>query len=653
MKHTETVGDDVMMNNLRDCWKATKSNARSVLEPFGIKDDGSIIVLTLLLFVIMLVLGGMAVDFMHFETRRVALQSVTDRSVLAAAKLTQQEMPADVVEEYFEKAGYDPSIVTTDVLVDTASERTIEVAAEFELGTYFLHYVGIDQLAAPAFASASEGVNLVEVSLVLDYSLSMTGGGSTGSVSEFGTGRGRIGDLQDATKAFATELLQPQYDGRFSINIVPYGGHVNPGPVMFEYLNGATREAVYIEDASFNLGSDQSFDLSNTVFWANFASEGFPGEHVYIGADGVFGFNPLTGLNDDIVLRDNPLDETTRLSGVDGILGTDDDLTSWTRDALPDDIFGPDGVYGTSDDDQIDFVTFDNLDGIVFDDGETPADLDQDLLDAIQASDGVTLDGVVVHLNNDNAARVAFRYDIPYHCLEIQASDYNQSGLPSANQEQMSLFSIYNHLQEWRLQRQVAGFGWCPGDNTQIQYGVQNVDDVTDFVSTITTYHGTGTDAGMKWGLALLDPSSRPAFEELYNNGLLPEASRGRPADWKDQKTNKIIILMTDGAITSQIRPHDPDLTPRLTARSNGNLSSNLYPRATARSQLQSLCDRAKLDHGVEIYTVAFEVNSNNEADMRDCATNEEDYFFAASGQGLVEAFEDIAQQITALRLTQ
>ena len=68
---------------------------------------------------------------------------------------------------------------------------------------------------------------------------------------------------------------------------------------------------------------------------------------------------------------------------------------------------------------------------------------------------------------------------------------------------------------------------------------------------------------------------------------------------------------------------------------------------------IRDRCDRAKLDHGVEIYTVAFEVSSSNEADMRDCATNEEDYFVAASGQGLVEAFEDIAQQITALRLTQ
>jgi len=585
------------------------------------------------------------------------LQSVTDRSVLAAAKLVQENEPVTVVNEYFEKAGYDPSIVTTDVLVDTTSERTIEVAAEFELGTYFLHYVGINQLAAPAFATASEGVNLVEVSLVLDYSLSMLSGGSTGSITEFGNGRGRIGDLQDAAQAFATELLQPQYDGRFSLNIIPYGGHVNPGPVMYEYLNGADRNAVYIEDSVFNLAVDQSFDLSSTVFWADYPTEGFPGEHVYIGADGVFGFNAQTGENDDVILRDNPLDETTRLSGVDGILGTDDDLQNWTRDALPEDIFGPDGKYGTGDDNQIDFIpvaTVNDLDGVVFNDGDTAADLDPDFVNTIiNEAAGINLDKVGINLNNDNAARIAFRYDIPYHCMEIQASDFQESGLPSPTQEQMSLFSIYNHLQDWKLAGQAGGFGWCPGDHTQIQYGVQKIEDVTDFVSTITTYHGTGTDVGMKWGLALLDPSSRPAFEELNRNGLLPDASLGRPADWGDQKTNKIIVLMTDGATTSQIRPHVPDVLDRLTARSNGNLSSDLYSRGTARSQLLSLCDRAKLDHGVEIYTVAFEVSSSNEVDMRDCATNEEDYFFATSGQGLVEAFEDIAQQITALRLTQ
>ena len=55
------------------------------LRAFGRDEDGEIIILTLILLVVMLVVGGMGVDFMRFEARRVVLQSVSDRAVLAAA----------------------------------------------------------------------------------------------------------------------------------------------------------------------------------------------------------------------------------------------------------------------------------------------------------------------------------------------------------------------------------------------------------------------------------------------------------------------------------------------------------------------------------------------------------------------------------------
>jgi hypothetical protein len=49
--------------------------------------------------------GGIAIDIMRYETQRVQLQYTLDRSVLAAASVTQPLNPVDVVENYFEISG--------------------------------------------------------------------------------------------------------------------------------------------------------------------------------------------------------------------------------------------------------------------------------------------------------------------------------------------------------------------------------------------------------------------------------------------------------------------------------------------------------------------------------------------------------------------
>ncbi|MEO0931364.1 MAG: pilus assembly protein TadG-related protein, partial [Pseudomonadota bacterium] len=59
-----------------------KPNKRgNYLRMFKRDEEGGVLVLTLLLMVLMLVMGGMAVDLMRFEERRVVLQNVSDRAV--------------------------------------------------------------------------------------------------------------------------------------------------------------------------------------------------------------------------------------------------------------------------------------------------------------------------------------------------------------------------------------------------------------------------------------------------------------------------------------------------------------------------------------------------------------------------------------------
>ncbi len=197
-----------------------------ILRKFGRDEDGSIIVFTLVLLIIMLVMGGMAVDFMRFESRRALLQSVADRSVLAAAELDQTLDSKEVVVDFFEKAGFDGTIVGEPRVSGNARNRSVAVDASLDIDTFYLRFIGIDELAAPATAAATEGTGNVEISLVLDIT------GSMGREAN-GSGRTRLDLLQDAASNFVDELLKPEYVNQISISLVAYSEHVNLGDEIF------------------------------------------------------------------------------------------------------------------------------------------------------------------------------------------------------------------------------------------------------------------------------------------------------------------------------------------------------------------------------------------------------------------------------------
>jgi Flp pilus assembly protein TadG len=109
-------------------------------------EDGAVIVMTLMFLMIMLIVGGMGVDFMRFEARRAMLQSTADRAVLAAADLTQQQDAKAVVIDYFEKAGFGGTIIGEPSVIDTGEFNSVGVQAKLPMRTFFLKALGIDTL---------------------------------------------------------------------------------------------------------------------------------------------------------------------------------------------------------------------------------------------------------------------------------------------------------------------------------------------------------------------------------------------------------------------------------------------------------------------------------------------------------------------------
>ncbi len=201
------------------------------LRRFRRDEDGSMIIFTLFLILMMLMVGGMAVDLMRFETNRSRLQATLDRAVLAAADLDQKQRPEQVVRDYFQKAGLLQQLASVTV-VETINSRSVSARAAIKVNMMFMDMLGIEQLEAPAAGSARETVTDIEIAMVLDVS------GSMGQNS-------KIQNLRIAASNFVQTMLANDVTNKISIAIVPFNAQVNLGaPLRGQYnvtdLNGVT-----------------------------------------------------------------------------------------------------------------------------------------------------------------------------------------------------------------------------------------------------------------------------------------------------------------------------------------------------------------------------------------------------------------------------
>lgn len=80
-----------------------------------------------------------------------------------------------------------------------------------------------------------------------------------------------------------------------------------------------------------------------------------------------------------------------------------------------------------------------------------------------------------------------------------------------------------------------------------------------NYIQNLSAAGNTSIDVGMKWGTALLDPSTRPAIAAISSGtgAIVPSIFSARPANYSDSDTLKVIVLMTDGQNTSQYYVRD------------------------------------------------------------------------------------------------
>ncbi|MDA8586141.1 pilus assembly protein TadG-related protein [Rhodobacteraceae bacterium] len=190
-------------------------------------EDGSIIIFSLFVFIMILMVAGFAVDLMRTELRRVDLQNTSDVAALASSSLDQSIDAQELVTSYFEKAGLAEYLVSVDPVPGVGgNSRSVTITTRDDVPTIFSQLIGVDSLPVGTTTTARQSATDVEISIVLDISSSMNS-------------NNRLPRLKDAMYQFISEVIPVDplsSASEISVNIIPYSITTNPGD-MGKYYN--------------------------------------------------------------------------------------------------------------------------------------------------------------------------------------------------------------------------------------------------------------------------------------------------------------------------------------------------------------------------------------------------------------------------------
>ena len=590
-------------------------------------ENGSLIIFSLFMFVLILWLGGMAVDLIRFETTRAKLQGTLDRATLAAADLDQSLPCVDVVEDYFAKAGMSQFLDNVDCQ-QGLNYRVVSASAEANMPLFFYDIPrifsqpfspGLTTLNVSGVSTAEERVTDVEVSLILDVSSSMNS-------------NNRITNLRPAAKEFVTTVLAnntnaPQ--GLITVSMIPYSAVVNPGPLITPHLDiDKTHEysacPLFEQDSLF---SSTVLDLGSTY---NHVSH----------------FDP-DWFSADIAPIQDPWCHTGSHNSIIPVT-SDETILHNAIDAL--------SPYGNT------AIDMGMRWGVGLLDPST-----RSIITALAGAQGTNVEAI-------SAGR-------PYDHTQPDVAKVVVLMTDGANTSQ------YDLLDRFKNDTSFVWFDMSDGPNREL-YEVSDSDISiqydgidTPLVYTDDEFYWNGTGSFRTYPRGYSSNNEYKTARE--NGGVITEYGVGPTyeddmrnvswqelfANWEHNRVNNEILLSAyyAGAIPWSAGsafardqfgnilqdPSGNDITVALPDYRDADnaIDYSVVNSTRADARLSNLCAAAR-DEGIIIYTVAFEAPSGGQAALQDCAATSGRYF-DVDGTDIATAFSAIASDIRALKLTQ
>ena len=582
------------------------------LSLFQRDEEGSMVIFAMFIFITMLVVAGIAVDLMRFETNRSRLQATLDRAVLASSDLEQTLDPEAVVRDYFAKADLLDQLDSI-VVTEGFNSRSVRATASLDVNMMFMPLLGIDQMTAPAGGTAIENVSDIEIMLVLDVSGSMAS-------------NSKLVNLQSAARDFVTTVLTPDIEQRISIGIIPFNGQVNLGPILRARYNVidlhgvANANCVDLPAAAY-----ATSDLSTTLAMPQTA-------HV----DSFTTTNNTNNMTSSGTLASaNPPVETNRWCPPSA--GNIVRLPTRNITTLNNHINGLTAVGATSINagmrwglellDPGSRPMYDTLIGA----GQIPSNFSGRPYDYRRQN---TLKVIVLMTDGEHFAEervnAGFRSgNSPiWRATDSNAyfSIYHESLVNRSNATNLALSRPFwvPHLGVW-LARPWGGT--VPPTSMPFAEGTNRRFDVNGDGTCNNTDDGRGslTAAQACWSRA---------------------TQRTWPQVWADVRMSFVAWQLYARALGSTTTARNTLYTDQM------NAFRTYTPVTSMNSQLQGLCGMAR-DSAVVVYGIAFEAPAGGQAQIYGCSSSPSHYYDAVGRDAITAAFRSIANQINSLRLIQ
>ncbi len=576
-----------------------KDAVRARIASFRRAEDGSLIIFGLFIFLLMLMVGGLAVDLMRLETTRVKLQGTSDRCALSAADLDQKLEPNAVVTDCFTKAGMIEYLDGPAIVDQGVNYRVVTVNAKARVPMLFSNLLSVfgptekfgtlEVLTAPGTSTAEERITDVEISLVVDMSSSMQQ-------------NSKLPNLRTAAKAFIETVLlnnDPSSAGLTTVSMVPYSAVVNPGVALSPFY-AMTNEHNY---STCLLANTSEFNGT----WINPAVVHQRVSHFDYGAETNTSQTPIKRpwcfkpTENQIVVHS--YNEVALKAAVDN-------LVSFGNTAID---LGM--IWGSTLLDPRTRPIINNListNVVQADAAGRPANWD--------AEDALKI--IVLMTDGENTQEYDLRE--PYKSGLSSLWVFKQNAGDLLGSVATSRFSVQYQGQSTKNDRTDDKFFWLGQDSTNRyrnypqgfsggQTGYRNTANPTVLAGqgynySSTVRHLSWQDVYATWVRTVI---YNKFFNEPYNAGNI------------DYSTYTGTYYALDTVVND----------------------------TQADTRLKNVCQAAK-DEGVVIYTVAFEAPTGGQAALLDCATSPSHYYNVA-GTNIRNAFASIASDIANLKLTQ
>ncbi len=166
----------------------------------------------------------------------------------------------------------------------------------------------------------------------------------------------------------------------------------------------------------------------------------------------------------------------------------------------------------------------------------------------------------------------------------------------------------------------------CPSSTVIPLLGKSQADLIKNTINGYAASGATAGHIGTAWGWYLLSPNW---------SGVFPTDSD--PAPYNDGKTEKSMIVMTDGLFN--------------TSYLSGGNTPAAQQSQESYTRFQELCTGAKAQ-GITVYTVGFDLADPTAIqNLQLCASAPDHFFDAKTGADLRKAFKDIANKLSTLHV--